>query len=75
MSKKELMLQDVISQIKAEILTDRTDIYLILEDPSIVDHDSKKGVSYTIHEKLHHLAVHEKALEIAEEMYEAFSNN
>ena len=60
---KEKILEAVIAQIESEILTDKVDIDLLLEDPSIFEH--KENVPYTVHEKLHHLAVHEKALEIA----------
>lgn len=55
-----MILETVKAQIEAEILTDEVQIKEILRDPSVVNHE--KNIPYTIHEILHHLAVHKVAL-------------
>ena len=59
-------LEAVISQLRSEIRTDINTILHILNDPSVVDQDPQKGVAYSIHERLHHLAVHKVALQEAQ---------
>lgn len=68
---KQRLLQAVKSQLQSEINTDWNDIDLLLEDPSIATYDKEKGIAYAIHEKLHHLAIHEKALELLESRIKA----
>lgn len=58
---KEETLNTVLNQLLAEIGEDRHMIAQILEDPTVVPHE--QSVAYTLHKRIHHLAIHERAVE------------
>jgi hypothetical protein len=60
------LLEAVKLQVEAEIATDMADIEQILDDPSIVPHDIKKGIAYSLHDKYHHLTLHIHMLNLIE---------
>lgn len=62
---KEDTIRTVIKQLESELATDYNTIMHILEDPAVVEQDKEKGVAYSIHERLHHIATHRVALDEA----------
>lgn len=55
-------LQTVAKQYESEIATDLHSIKELLRDPGISPPAEGESVSYGVHEKFHHLAIHRVAL-------------
>ena len=67
-SRMLLGLETVKKQYEAEIATDLHSIKELLRDPSISPPIEGEGVSYGVHQKFHHLAIHKVAIIEVERM-------
>lgn len=71
MTEKQRMkygLQVVRASYESEVLQDKHSIMELLRDPSISPPAEGEPVSYGVHVKFHHLAIHQRALEEIDKM-------